>query len=97
MDKREEMLKLVEEFEGCGMTQREFSTSKGMGFHKFNYWYRKLKKGQTGEDRLQGFFKVDPVTAGSAGRDLELLYPNGVKLKLGSDDLSLVSRLIRLY
>ncbi|EKB51207.1 IS66 family insertion sequence element accessory protein TnpA [Cecembia lonarensis] len=97
MDKRQEMLKLLEEFEVSGMTQRDFSASKGMGFHKFNYWYRKLNKEQMGGDQLNGFFRVDAGTVGSSGRDLELIYPNGVKLKLNAGDLSLVSRLIRLY
>ncbi|PSL02242.1 IS66 family insertion sequence element accessory protein TnpA [Cecembia rubra] len=62
MDKRQEMLKLVEEFEVSRMTQRDFSASKGMGFHKFNCWYRMLNIEQTGGDQLQGFFRVDVGT-----------------------------------
>jgi hypothetical protein len=97
MDLREEMIGLVEEFNSCGMTQSAFCDLKGMSFHKFNYWYRKLNKEQTGGEELQGFFRVDAGTVGSSGRYLELIYPNGVKLKLNAGDLSLVSRLIRLY
>ena len=97
MNKREEMLKLVEEFKCSGMTQRDFGVSKGIGFHKFNYWYRKINKEQAVEDQLGVFYKVDARNDRSKGKDLELFYPNGVKLLLSSEDLSLVSRLIRIY
>ncbi|MEX2593295.1 MAG: hypothetical protein WD426_11005 [Anditalea sp.] len=44
MDKREEMVLLIEGFLKSGQSQKDFSASKGMAFHTFNYWYRKLKK-----------------------------------------------------
>jgi hypothetical protein len=95
MDKREEMLLLMEEFGNSGLSQKEFSTAKGMPFHRFNYWYRKLKK-ENGEPA--GFVRVDtrkpdvfPVG------QFELEYPNGVRLKIPACDLSLLSHLIALY
>lgn len=91
------MLKLVGEFEGSGMTQREFSTSKGIGFHKFGYWYRKFKKGESGGVEVPGFLKVDGSFGETDRAGLELEYPNGVKLRLVPADLSLVSGLIRLF
>lgn len=97
MDKREDMLLLMEEFENSGQTQKEFSATLGMGFPKFNYWYRKLKK-EKGAGGAAGFVRVDTAEPEAAGRaPLELEYPNGVKLKLSSGDLSLVSHLIRLF
>jgi hypothetical protein len=97
MDKRKEMILLIEEFEGSGLSQKDFSASKGMGFHKFNYWFRKLKT-ENGVGDCGGFVRVDTIEAESASQTLlELEYPNGVKLKLSSADLSLVSHLIRLF
>ncbi|QDH80442.1 IS66 family insertion sequence element accessory protein TnpB [Echinicola soli] len=97
MDKREEMLLLMEEFENSGQTQKEFSATMGIGFPKFNYWYRKLKK-EKGSGGTADFVRVDTSKPETAGRaTLELEYPNGVKLKLSSGDLSLVSHLIRLF
>ncbi|MDO6440488.1 hypothetical protein Q4534_23900 [Cyclobacterium sp. 1_MG-2023] len=52
---REEMVELVHEFETSGQTQTLFSESKGIGFHKFNYWYRKLKREAV---TPQGFYKM---------------------------------------
>ena len=89
------MVLLMEEFTNSGLTLKEFSASKGMGVHKFNYWFRKLKNEK--ED-TPGFARVETGTVLSGtGEQLELVYPNGVKLKTCSTDLSLLSRLIRLY
>lgn len=97
MDKREEMILLIEEFKVSGLSQKEFSASKGMGFHKFNYWYRKLKT-EKENAYPSGFIRLDTTKADSAVfGELELEYPNGVKLKISSGDLSLVSHLIALY
>jgi len=93
MDKREKMALLVEEFARSGQTQKEFSASRGIALPTFNYWLRKLKDENGG---TSGFVRVETGTAGS-GEQLELVYPNGVRLKTASGDLSLLSRLIRLY
>ena len=95
MEKREEMILLMEEFEISGRTQKEFSASRGMAFPTFNYWFRKLKKEK---EEPSGFVRVDTGAVPSGtGEQLELVYPNGVKLRTASGDLSLLSRLIRLY
>jgi len=89
------MALLMEEFAQSGQTQKEFSTARGMAFHTFNYWFRKLKNEK---EEPSGFVRVETGTAISgAGEQLELVYPNGVKLRTCSTDLSLLSRLIRLY
>lgn len=92
---REEMTRLVLEYETSGQTQKCFSESKGIGLHKFNYWYRKLK-GEAAQPG--GFHKVEsrgPAAAGDCSA--ELVYPNGVVLRLDSPDPGLLSRLVRLY
>jgi hypothetical protein len=97
MDKREEMILLIEEFKISGQSQKDFSASKGMGFHKFNYWYRKLNTERENANP-SGFIRLDTAKAESAVfGQLELEYPNGVKLKISSGDLSLVSHLVTLY
>ncbi|MEX2368789.1 MAG: IS66 family insertion sequence element accessory protein TnpB [Candidatus Paceibacterota bacterium] len=92
---REEMTLLMEEYEMSGQTQKLFSESKGIGFHKFNYWYRKLK----GEAAQPGGFHKIENHAPHPVRDCraELVYPNGVVLRLDRPDPELLSRLIRMY
>lgn len=95
MDKRKEMALLMEEFANSGQSQKEFSAARGMAFHTFNYWFRKLKKEK---EESAGFVRVETGTVLSgAAEQLEVVYPNGVKVRTCSTDLSLLSRLIRLY
>lgn len=95
MDKREEMALLMEEFARSGQSQKEFSASRCIALPTFNYWFRKLRK-ENGE--APGFVRVETGAAPSpAGGQLELVYPNGVKLKTASSDLSLIAGLVRLY
>jgi hypothetical protein len=97
MDNREEIILLMKEFENSGQSQKDFSASKGMRFHKFNYWFRKLKKEKESEIP-SGFVRIETAKPINTSKELlELEYPNGVKLKLTSVDLSLVCRLINLY
>lgn len=92
---REEMTRLVREYETSGQTQKLFSESRGIGLHKFNYWYRKLKRETAAPS---GFHKIESGGSRPA-RDCmaELVYPNGVVLRLDSADPDLVSHLVRLY
>ncbi|GAB3655227.1 hypothetical protein GCM10028791_26380 [Echinicola sediminis] len=93
----ETMTSLVCEFEQSGMTQKAFSASKGMGFHKFNYWYRKLKKEAVSKESAARFIEVDTSGAHRGVSALEVSYPNGVRVSVPSGDLSVVSSLIKLY
>jgi hypothetical protein len=96
MDKREEMIRLVEEFNMSGLTQKDFSASKGMGFHQFNYWYRKLKRENVNSE-ASGFIRVDTGRTESPTGQFELEYPNGVKLRVPKGDFKLLYQLIALY
>ena len=92
---REEMTRLIQEYGTSGQTQKSFSESKGIGFAKFNYWYRKLQI-EAGEPG--GFHKVESRSANPAGDcRAELVYPNGVVLRLDRPDPEFISRLIRMY
>lgn len=97
MDLREEMIGLVEEFNNCGMTQIAFCNSKGISFHKFNHWFRKLKKGKKGEMERHQFVQVDTKPVKISDERIELVYPNGVKINLSTGDIELVSRLVKVF
>ncbi|MFO7825219.1 MAG: IS66 family insertion sequence element accessory protein TnpB [Cyclobacterium sp.] len=91
----EEMTRLVREYETSGQTQTCFSEFKGVGFHKYDYWYRKLQR----EAKLPaGFHKIESGGA-SQVRDCnaELVYPNGVVLRLDRQEPELLSRIIGMY
>src|SRR5690606_14751399 len=60
-----------------GQAQKKFSAAKGMGLHKFNYWFRKLKRER---ETPSGFVRVDTGTAHAGPDPQELVFPNGVRL-----------------
>lgn len=88
------MFELVEGCMRSGKTQKEYSQQAGIGYAKFNNWACKYRKQQS--STAAGFMKVDILPVSEA-RELEICYPNGVRLKVTGSDLSLISQLIRLY
>tara|TARA_R110002049_G_C9136148_1_gene559294 strand:+ start:77 stop:355 length:279 start_codon:yes stop_codon:yes gene_type:complete len=92
MSKQEEMYTLVNEYQNSGLSAKAFSKEKGIIPSTFCYWIRKKKN----EDRPGGFAEVTKGSNGSSG-ELELIYPNGVKLQMNAADLGLIARLVKLY
>ena len=92
---REEMTRLIREYEASGQTQKCFSETRGIGFAKFNYWYKKLQREAAQPD---GFHKIESDgTSQVRDCNAELVYPNGVVLRLEHTEPELLSRLIRIY
>jgi len=88
--KRSRMLSLVEDWRTSGQTQQAFCQFHGIKLGTLAYWVRISK-----EDRgPSGFVEVFPKN--SPIRQIEVIYPNGVKVNAGTD-LTLVSKLIHLY
>ena len=95
MNLKEEMYQLVEDYQNSGKTQKEYSREAGIGYAKFNYWVCKYRARHPSS--ATGFIKIETLQDKQQPQDLEVLYPNGVKLKVTGADLSLISQLIRLY
>jgi len=92
MSKQEEMYNLVAEYRSRGISAKAFSKEKGITPSTFGYWVRKKKE----DDHPGGFIELATGLKPSAG-ELELIYPNGVKLHMSSPDLALIASLVRLY
>ena len=87
------MLRLVAAYEQSEQSQRAFCELAGINLSRFGYWVRKIRKER---ETTGGFVKVDTTLAQPA-TELELVYPNGVKIKLQEANLALISQLLRLY
>ena len=81
---------MVAAFRSSGLTQREFCQRENIKVPTFSYWYRKVGTGAT--PISSGFTEVTPSLP-SGG--LEVVYPNGVRIR-GIHDLSLLQLLVRL-
>lgn len=93
MEQREEMLRQVAEYEQSGQSQKAFCVAAGLNLSRFGYWVRKVRKER---ETAAGFLKVDTAALPLPAPELELVYPNGVKLKLQGSDLAFISQLLRL-
>jgi hypothetical protein len=94
MNIEEKMFELVGDCLRSGKTQKAYSHQAGIGYAKFNYWACKYRERQ--RQTATGFVKVDTLPV-RGQQDLEICYPNGVKLTTSGADLSLISQLIHLY
>ncbi|MCM4168413.1 hypothetical protein KCTC52924_01985 [Arenibacter antarcticus] len=91
MSKEQEMFALIGEFESSPLNGRDFCKAKGLLPSTFYYW----KKKRAEEVGAIGFVEIDsdPVPDGI----LELIYPNGTRIRLSTSQIPLIGKLLRLY
>jgi hypothetical protein len=91
----EEWFSLIQECRTAGLAVRDFCGLKGVHPSNFYYWAKRL---QTTEE--SGFVPVTiskPTAKPFSHQILEIVYPNGVSLRLGSEiDIRMLAQLIRL-
>ncbi|MGX5687408.1 IS66 family insertion sequence element accessory protein TnpA [Arcticibacter tournemirensis] len=82
----------VERWRQSGLSQRAFCQELGMKVGTFAYWVSRTKE----EEKKKGFIPLVPPQ-GSMGTEVEINYPNGVRIKVSTFDVNVLSRLIHLY
>src|SRR5690606_4966321 len=85
-------VKLVEDYHNSGKSQKLFCLDHELKPSTFSYWIRKKRMMDTPED---GFVKIETTALSHAG--LEVIFPNGVKVKDSKSDLAFITQLIRVY
>lgn len=85
------MQSLISDWRESGKIKKQYCVEKGISLSTFYYWFSRSKSilGYT-----EGFVEIDRAKPESGA--VEIIYPNGVRLKVGTD-LALLSQLIRLY
>ena len=93
MSKEQEMFALIEEYECSDLNGRDFCRDNGLVPSTFYYWKKKKAQMETGSNT--GFVTIgpNPVMDG----DLELIYPNGIRLRLDVSQFALIGKLLRIY
>lgn len=96
----EQSYALIRKWESSGLTQDEFTKQHNIARSTFGYWRKKyLKKCGSGK-ATNNFIPVKINKTGKRNEsmgDLELIYPNGVRLVcLASIELSKIKALIDL-
>jgi len=93
LEKQERMFCLVEQWQASQMIQKEFCRHYQIKLSTFGYWntrYRRSCKEPTG-----GFVRID--TCGGQPQGMQIIYPNGVRVSVGSHDAGLIGQLIHLW
>ena len=91
-EKAERMLKLVAAYDRSVESQEVYCDRIGLGLACFRYWLRKRQ--QLG---ASGFVRVRAASAEALG-EVEIVYPNGVRVSLGSGvDAATLADYIRLW
>jgi len=109
MDKEREMFALVEAWEQSGQPQPAFCTQHNITLSKFGYWRSKWLAFQSSSySDSSSFIEIEtpsiskkkkqvPVSKLSEDQGYEIIYPNGVRLRLPELDLSVLPHLLGLH
>ncbi|WP_270089285.1 IS66 family insertion sequence element accessory protein TnpA [Sphingobacterium sp. SYP-B4668] len=89
-EKREYMLSMIADWQQSGKSKKAYCAEHGINEAKFYYWLSRIKES---DKSAVGFLTIDKASKNS---DIEIIYPNGVRIKV-EKDLGLLSQLIRLY
>lgn len=89
-EKRAAMLSMIADWQQSGKSKKAYCTENGIKDATFYYWFSRSKENDM---TIGNFITIDKVVRKS---DVEIIYPNGVRIKL-ENDLALLSQLIRLY
>ncbi|RKE46837.1 IS66 family insertion sequence element accessory protein TnpA [Sphingobacterium detergens] len=89
-EKRERMLSMIADWQQSGKSKKAYCIENGINEATFYYWFSRSKENHTGGG---SFITIDKARGKS---DVEIIYPNGVRIKT-ENDLALLSQLIRLY
>ena len=84
------MLSMIADWQQSGKSKMAYCAENGINAAKFYYWISRIKES---DKSAVGFLTIDKARKNS---DIEIIYPNGVRIKV-ENDLGLLSQLIRLY
>ncbi len=91
----EEMQYHIRSWQHSNQSQKNYCAENNLSYPKFIYWLHKDREGANPEDQVFIPVKTRPASRTSVA-DVEITYPNGVRLRIMSDKLEHIGRLIRL-
>lgn len=95
--KRVEMFELIETYQRSEETQMEFCKRVGMKIHCFRYWLNQYRENSRIAEDSSGFVRIT-TEAAMYPREIELRFPNGVRVGLGDQaSADFLVKLIRLW
>jgi len=106
MNQEQEMFRLIEAWEKSGQKQADFCAAHGINLGKFGYWRTKwlALHPSTKSEPTSSFIPIEKATSLEKNQSYpkdaegyEIIYPNGVRLRLPSLDVSILKQLINCH
>lgn len=91
MSRQEEMFQLVEQYRVSGLSAKRFARENNISSGTMGYWIRKKRSLEKGS----GFVEISGRTSGSM--EVELIFPNGVQLRMNGGDPALITKLVQMH
>lgn len=95
MNKAEKMYALVEQYRNSSLSLSAFSQTHGIKPSTFSYWVQKKRKMESKDTGK--FIPVIAQAEGTGYKKFEIIYPNGVRLRLSHFDKDQISQLVNIY
>lgn len=87
--RHKEMFALYNLWQESGLTQHKFCQEQGIKPSVFNYW---IKKFRDPHEASPGFVQMELAPGNAMG--IEVLYPNGIVVRLPGTDVGLIRQLV---
>lgn len=94
MSKQDIMYSHVENWKASGLTQAIYCEEQGLKLPTFSYWIQKYHK-QSEQDTAGSFIAISKEGS-FVVKEYEIIYPNGVKLRVHTENLSELYSLLQL-
>ena len=91
----EEMHHHIQAWQQSNTSQKQYCIENNLAYHKFVYWLQKVRGAQNPADGMFVPVKPRPATR-SLAPEVEITYPNGVRLRSAPGSFEHISRLVRL-
>ena len=91
MNRQEEMFQLVEQYRRSGLSAKNFARKYNISAGTMGYWIRKKRSLEKGS----GFVEVSGRTSGPV--EVDLIFPNGVQLRMNGGDPALITKLVQMH
>ena len=93
------MFTLVEQWQAGTMSRKQFCENHNIALSTFAYWFGQYRRENEVQQESVGFVRIDPqgLVRVQGRSDVELIYPNGVRISISGSDLSGIAQLIHLW
>jgi len=91
------MFTLVDQWRSSGQKRDEFCRAHQIKVSTLSYWITRKNKADAPEVKPAGFVRVDPGRSYRSAEAIEIVYPNGVRLRVGAGNRSDIGALIRAW